>query len=590
MYRFQLRVTISAITIVVAGCNFLLAEDNVPLLRYGFAAGKQYAFQVKIQAEAEKYDEVREGVLTYTVTSAKDKEFVLKPSGTLPAQIKPHANEIIMPRGPLGLMGPRGFMGPGFQEGITFNRQGEKIVSRELTPLPYLLGDMELLVIEEFPVEAKSNWEKQREVEIVERDSGGPFPRFAFGGSRLADGKHTTAKEQINYAIVKNDKDALEISKKYSLLASPEADKPNRFEMTGEGQFTFDLTEGVIKSFSMKYECRENEKNVIRKYPITLTYRLLSPEELAEQKKKAEEARAAAAKAKEPKDFEPGERARLLRDLKSTDTHRIQTAADRLANAPVDDKPADVSKALALLLRHSDGWVQKSAAKALVVWATSEAENALVKASQSEDVFVRNPAIEALGKLKTAKAAEAVAVQMYQQNSRQEASKALKAMGPVAEDATIDCLKDRDMWVRAEACLVLQEIGGKKSLQALRDISLKLAGNASREASKAISAIELRLESEADAAAAPEDAKAKPANSAGSTSAEPSAGLRTWRDASGTFSVEAVMLSQQDGKVVLQKKDGKTVRVPIAKLSPADKKYIAEHAGDTQSKAENPFE
>jgi HEAT repeat protein len=340
----------------------------------------------------------------------------------------------------------------------------------------------------------------------------------------------------------------------------------------------------------MKYECRENEKNVTRKYPIALTYRLLSPEELAEQKKKAEEARAAAAKAAEPKSFDPGERGRLLRELKSTDTNRIKTAADRLAKAPVDDHPADISKALALLLRHSDEGVQQSAAKALVVWATPEAENALIKASQSENVFLRNPAIEALGNLKSAKAAEAVAAQMYRQNSRREASKALKAMGPIAEDATIDCLNDRDMWVRAESCLVLQEIGGKKSLQALRDMSLKLVGNAPREASKAISAIELRLESEPDAAAAQEDAKAKPANPAGSTSAEPSAGLRIWHDASSTFSVEAVMLSQQDGNVVLQKKDGKTVRVAIEKLSPADKKYVAEHADDTPSKAENPFQ
>ncbi|MGD0653083.1 MAG: SHD1 domain-containing protein [Thermoguttaceae bacterium] len=589
MYGLRLYHIISAIPLIFAASDLLWAEDNVPLLRYGFAAGKQYAFQVKIQAEAEKYDEVREGVLTYTVTSAKEKEFVLKPSGTLPVQIKPHANEIIIPRGPLGLMGPRGFRGPGFQEGITFNRQGEKIVSRELTPLPYLLGDMELLVIEEFPVEAKSSWEKQKEVEIVERDSGGPFPRFAFGGTRMAEGKHTTAKEQINYAVLKNDKDAIEISKKYSLLASPVADNPNRFEMTGEGQFTFDLTEGVIKSFSMKYECRENEKNVIRKYPIALTYRLLSPEELAEQKKKAEEARAAAAKAAEPKNFDPGERGRLLRELKSTDTNRIKTAADRLAKAPVDDHPADISKALAILLRNSDEGVQQSAVKALVVWATPEAENALIKASQSENVFLRNPAIEALGNLKSAKAAEAVAAQMYRQNSRREASKALKAMGPIAEDATIDCLNDRDMWVRAESCLVLQEIGGKKSLQALRDMSLKLAGNAPREASKAISAIELRLESEPDTAVS-EGAKAKPADSASSTPAESSAGLRTWHDASGTFSVEAVMLSQQDGNVVLQKKDGKTVRVVIEKLSPADKKYVAEHAGDTPSKAENPFQ
>jgi hypothetical protein len=183
---------------------------------------------------------------------------------------------------------------------------------------------MEMLVFEEFPAEAKSSWEKQRDVAVVERDSSSPFPRFRFGPSRDADGKHSAAKEQINYTVLKRNNNPVEISRKYSLLTSPEADKPSRFEMTGEGQFTFDLAEGAITTCSMKYECHLNEKNVIVKIPITLTYHLLSPEEMAEQKKKSEEARAAMKKAQEPKDFGPGERARLLKDLRSTDTQNAR--------------------------------------------------------------------------------------------------------------------------------------------------------------------------------------------------------------------------------------------------------------------------
>ncbi len=505
MYRIYQYKMISVAAFLLAVCillpagNFLAAQENVPALRFGFQAGKQYAFEVKIQAEEEKYDEIRQGVLTYTVTSAKDSEFVLRPSGNLPVQIKPHPNEMIIPRGfpPMGPMVLRGFGGP---QGITFNRQGEKIVSRELTPLPYLLGDMELLVIEEFPAQAKPSWEKEREVEVVERDSSGPFPRLAFA-TRFDSGKHTAAKEQINYSIVKKEDNTLEISKKYSLRSIPEADKPSRFELTGEGQFIFDLGEGVIRSLTMNYECRENEKNVIRKYPITLTFHLLSPEELAEHQKKAEQSRAAMEKAKEPKEFASGERAQLIKDLRSSDTHRIQSAADRLAKAPADENPAEVAKALLPLLDNSDEWVQRAAAKALVVWATPETENALIKASQSDDVFVRGPVIQALGKLKTAKAAEAVAAQMYQQNNRQDVSKALKAMGPIAEEATINLLKDRDMWVRGEACSVLGEIGGKKSLQALRDFSPKSRGFEEMNAKKAITDIERRLESAAESGA-----------------------------------------------------------------------------------------
>ncbi len=114
---------------------------------------------------------------------------------------------------------------------------------------------------------------------------------------------------------------------------------------------------------------------------------------------------------------------------------------------------------------------------------------------------MRNPSIEALGNLKTAKAAEAVAAQMYQQGSRQEVAKALKAMGPIAEEATINLLKDRDEWVRAEACSVLGEIGGKKSLKALRNFTPKTRGFEEINSKKAISAIETRLRTEPDAAA-----------------------------------------------------------------------------------------
>jgi hypothetical protein len=192
--------------------------------------------------------------------------------------------------------------------------------------------------------------------------------------------------------------------------------------------------------------------------------------------------------------------------------------------------------------------------------------------------------------LKSAKAAEAAAAKMYQQGNRENVSKALKAMGPIAEDATIALLNDRDQWVRAEACSVLGEIGGKKSLKALRDFSPKSRGFEEINYKKAISAIELRLESASEADTESENPKATKTDAAVSSGVDNSAGFRTWNDTSGTFSVEAVMLSLQDGNVVLQKKDGKTIRVPIAKLSPADKKYVAEHAGDTPSKAENPFE
>ena len=158
--------------------------------------------------------------------------------------------------------------------------------------------------------------------------------------------------------------------------------------------------------------------------------------------------------------------AKLLKDLRSKDPQVQIAAANRLQKAPADGQGGEIAKALAPLLSHGvNDWVKGAAVKALVVWAAPEAEAALIQGSQSENVFVRGPAIQALGKIKTEGAAAAVAAQMHR--NRGEAGKALREMGPIAEAATIGCLKERDGWVRKETCLVLAEIGGEESLKAL---------------------------------------------------------------------------------------------------------------------------
>jgi hypothetical protein len=490
MSRCDFREAISAVVLVLAAGSLLTAaEDNIPTLRYGFQTGKQYAFEVRIQAELENLDIVREGVMTFTVTTPHEGQLVLKPSGNLPVQMKPHPNRNGFSREfcPPWIYAEHFFsypMGPGIPGESCINLRGEKVVARQLTSIPYLLGEMESWMIEELPVEAKSNWETQREVDLVERRP-----------DVNPNAQHAFANEQIIYALQRREKDILEISKKYALRSFSEGDKAGRFEMSGEGRFTFDSAEGVIRSLSMRYDFQMNEKNVTLKFPFTFSYRLLSPEELAERQKKAEEERKtaeeAAAKANLPKAFDPGERERLLKDLRSLDPNRLRVAAERLTRAPVDIQPADFAEALAPLLDYPEESVQVAAARALVVWAAPEAEDSLVNASHLENACIRSSAIEALGKLKSPRAAEAVAAQLFR--NRGEVPKALKTMGMIAESATIKCLKDRDQAVRFEACAILSEIGGKKSLEALDNYAKALPGEAP-SAYNAISAIERRLE------------------------------------------------------------------------------------------------
>ncbi|MCR4414463.1 MAG: SHD1 domain-containing protein, partial [Thermoguttaceae bacterium] len=514
--------------------------------------------------------------------SANEQQMTLTHSGTLATHTKLKPGRAPSPGGfprgmpPFPLGGPRFPRGPRFgppgPEGVTINRQGEMLVARDLDHLPYLLGDAELLVIEYLPAQAEATWVKQRDIVVQERKSSdGPFPPMMFappGATPPTSQRGGT--ERTVYTIAGTTGDAIRVTKSYQLQTGVEAGGVVRFNMTGSGEFQFDTKEGLIRTLSMKYDIQINEPNVTVRVPVTLTYRLLTPDELAQHKKRAEEARAklaaAAAKAKAPQPFAPGERAKLLADLKSGDTGRMRAAADRLQKAEADEKASEVAAALAPLLSHPDHWVQGAAAKAMVVWVTPEAESALIKASASENFWVRTAAIEALGKLKTEQAAEAVAAQMYR--NRGEVAKALKAMGPVAETAAIGCLKDRDTWARNEACQVLAEIGGPKALKALKAYAAKLSDFEARPARNAIAAIERRLGE--DKATSQE----KPAQAAASPSKAGPARTRTWRDSSGVFEVQAALVRCEGDKVTLRRKDGKLIQVPLDKLSAQDRAYI----------------
>ncbi len=55
---------------------------------------------------------------------------------------------------------------------------------------------------------------------------------------------------------------------------------------------------------------------------------------------------------------------------------------------------------------------------------------------------------------------------------------------------------------------------------------------------------------------------------------------RTWRDTSGTFSVEAELIGFEAGVVRLQRTDGKTISVPLERLSASDRAFVQAQAGE----------
>jgi len=59
--------------------------------------------------------------------------------------------------------------------------------------------------------------------------------------------------------------------------------------------------------------------------------------------------------------------------------------------------------------------------------------------------------------------------------------------------------------------------------------------------------------------------------------------MRTWTDSTGKYSVEAKFVALKDGKVRLQKRDGKTISVPVDKLSERDQKQVKQLAASPTS-------
>ena len=223
----------------------------------------------------------------------------------------------------------------------------------------------------------------------------------------------------------------------------------------------------------MKYEIEVNKNNTKLNVPVTLTYHLMTEKELADHEKKEKEKADAIAEANKPKPINAQERASLLKDLRSHDDARAQAALQRLAKAVVDEQPEAISAAVAPFLSHPNGWIQADAAKAMMIWATPNAEAALIKASSTENWMARGSAIVALGRIPSPATAEAAAAELPR--NRGEAGKALRAMGRVAETATIPWASDRDFWVRGEACNILKEIGGRKSIAALQRAAARSA-------------------------------------------------------------------------------------------------------------------
>jgi HEAT repeat protein len=159
----------------------------------------------------------------------------------------------------------------------------------------------------------------------------------------------------------------------------------------------------------------------------------------------------------------------IVMRLKDRNARDRRDAANALTRADANNaRRGEVAKALEPLLDDSDLGVRADGMRALALWATQENVPALIAALDKRDL--KRPAMSALGKLKDERAVEPVAKHLLNLGDRAPASQALQAMGPLAEKEVVKYLQHADKGVRIEACRILQTVGTKTSLPALKTV------------------------------------------------------------------------------------------------------------------------
>jgi HEAT repeat protein len=116
----------------------------------------------------------------------------------------------------------------------------------------------------------------------------------------------------------------------------------------------------------------------------------------------------------------------------------------------------------------------------------------LLKSLDDKSPIVRGAAMQTLARLGAKEAVQPIADMLADRQGRVGASKALQAMGPIAEEAVLKQLKNDEWIVRHEACKVLGAIGTAKGVKLLKKLEADPNLLVRRSAKQAIQKIEKR--------------------------------------------------------------------------------------------------
>jgi hypothetical protein len=553
---FSWRVATLALVATVVACSVSHGQGAPAagnMLRYGGQPGSQFGYAVEITVDAPGAIETYKGNISYTVNSIEGDLLKITYNGGL-NKTETAKQQATGPRGNSPFFGPPAAPPGPFQRNpfmgleqtsnvIVMTPLGEIRSLDGTSQLPYLLGNLSLLPLEQLSEGNEPVWQVNRGAAISEADDQRGEPAFS-PFARPKSEKTTAASASESFRIEPSPGNLVVVAKTFQ-MKSPGAEES--LEINGSGKWTFNRGLGVPEKLDFQQKLVVNVQNVAFSIPITIKYqryddaawkKMQEDARLVREKAKREAAEAkAVADAKAKADavipLTAQQKQALIVDVKSADFWRMKGALEKLAAKDPKEPDAQLGALIYPLTSHESPFIRTAAFGAIKKWAPDLHD----KAALNYRYRMSTEAVEPPDR-------------------------------PVTKDTPLPvglivCARSQYGWRGAEVREVLSN--GK--------VKVKYGGN-SPPWDLEVARADLQLApDEVDQPNLDEQALALVRGTGGASAAGASA-FRTWTDNTGTFRLEAEFLGVADGKVRLRRKDSREIAVPLDRLSAADKQEV----------------
>jgi hypothetical protein len=304
-----------------------------------------------------------------------------------------------------------------------------------------------------------------------------------------------TARQKTTVRVKEVTPQTVSFEKTLSLDSYLMTGSEPRVSATGHGKYVFDRAAGCPKRVELECTTVEVTEDLSRRSILTLRWEMLEGAE-------REAALAPPPPVPTEKPMLPAEQvSKLMGQLNSDDTATRQIAARELSGGRLEQATPELLRAMTLLANDSDDTVRHAALTILANYGTAEQAPALLRGLHDSAMGITTTILHGLARLKDPRTAAPLAEflasgqndqQFFQSPRANEVAETLIKIGPPSETPVLAVLKEKNIETRVQACLVLKQIGTKKSLGPLKELTSYPSKELSEAASAACQAIQER--------------------------------------------------------------------------------------------------